>query len=70
MPWQPAQLASKILLPTSASPLPDDELELEELELEDELELEVEEELELAVELMGLKPTQAVKDSAAKKINR
>lgn len=76
LPWQVAQLASKIFLPTSASPPLDDELELEELVLEDELELdeveledvlelEVEDELELADGFAGLVATQAVKDSAA-----
>lgn len=73
-PWQVAQLASKIFLPTRASPPLDDELELEELVLEDELELdevELEDVLELEVEdelvdgFAGLVATQAVKDSVA-----
>jgi hypothetical protein len=62
-PWQLAQLASKIFLPTSASPPLDDELELE-----DALEFGVEDELELDDELVGPASTHAIKDSVAKRL--
>lgn len=61
-PWQLAQLASKILLPTSASPLLDEVLELEE-EL-DELELFELDPEDRPVELVTV-PTQPVNERVA-----